>query len=207
MWPSLCHLWASTRGLAQGFCSPAMFFLQHVIEQKQVAPTAGQQPAQPAKRGAMAQLVRQGSTKALQLVGPCASSKNAGPRKTLAALNLPGPLLPASAWGLYDFVLDLEGMSEVDRCIVLENARITAILGTCTRTLRSLRSGLACWVGFVGVCACVASICAHVGLRLCLPDDAFPNVSARDGRKYFPPTVPMLLAWSMGFRVRATFVN
>jgi hypothetical protein len=57
------------------------------------------------------------------------------------------------------------------------------------------------------VCACVASICAHVGLRLCLPDDAFPNVSARDGRKYFPPAVPMLLAWSMGFRVRGTFVN
>jgi hypothetical protein len=76
---------------SEGLSSRAIRFLQHVIEQKEVAPTASQQPAQSAKRGAMAQLVRQGSTEALQLVGPCAPSKKAGPRKTLAALNLPGP--------------------------------------------------------------------------------------------------------------------
>ena len=60
------------------------------------------------------------------------------------------------------------------------------------------------------LCGCVRTCSfggTHVGLWRCLSDDAFPNVCAKDGRKYFPPTVPMVLSWSMGFRVRGTFVN
>ena len=81
-----------------------MRLLQHVIDQKERAPTAGQQPVQSAKRSAVAQLVRQGSTDALQFVdGP--PSKMAGPRKTLAALNSAGPWLFARTCGVYGFLV------------------------------------------------------------------------------------------------------
>ena len=91
---------------SEGLSSRAMRFLQHVIDHNENR-TERQRPGysivQSAKRRTVAQLVRQGSTDALQFVdGPL--PKKAGPRKTLAALNLPGLWLFALTCGVFGYL-------------------------------------------------------------------------------------------------------
>jgi hypothetical protein len=89
---------------SEGLSSRAMRFLQHVIDHNEETPTERQRPVQSAKRRTVAQLVRQGSTDALQFVdGPL--SKKAGPRKTLAALNLPGLWLFALTCDVFGYLV------------------------------------------------------------------------------------------------------
>jgi hypothetical protein len=87
---------------SEGLSCRAMRFLQHVIDQNEEAPTESQRPV--TKRRTVAQLVRQGSTDALQFVdGPL--PKLAGPRKTLAALNFPGPWLFLITCDVFGFLV------------------------------------------------------------------------------------------------------
>ena len=41
-------------------------------------------------------------------------------------------------------------VTERDRCEFLEVSRLSAILGSCARSHKSVRSGIRCWMAFVG---------------------------------------------------------
>ena len=46
----------------------------------------------------------------------------------------------------------LAEMCEADKKQWLEDARVAAILGACPRSLPSVRSGILCYMGFIGMC-------------------------------------------------------
>ena len=88
------------------------------------------------------------------------------------------------------------------RLVWAEEARLQAILGGCKRSLASVRSGIRCYIAFIGVpvvpyvytlgCACCVSVA----------DKAFPGT-----RRYFPPELDHLLAWSTMFQSTGTLSN
>ena len=73
-----------------------------------------------------------------------------------------------------------------------------AVLGSCPRSLRSVRSGLNAFIAFVGVCVCTDTLLIHTVLAMCVcvfADECEPGAG-----KYFPPSLDALLAWSRLFR-------
>ena len=76
----------------------------------------------------------------------------------------------------------LENRSDAEKALWLEEARLNAIVGSCRRTLPSVRSGIRCYIAFVK---------AAIG---------------KVGR-YFPPKLEWLQAWALAFRCHLTFAN
>ena len=62
---------------------------------------------------------------------PCADAVGLGPTMTLRRLSL-------------------KDKSEEEKCIWLEEARISAIIGSCALSLKSVRSGINCYTAFIG---------------------------------------------------------
>ena len=81
---------------------------------------------------------------------------------------------------------------ENDRKLWVEQARVEAVLGSCPRSLKSLRSGLSAYIAFVGKTA------GRRAVRKSLVWAA--DVCAPGKRQYFPPVLELLLAWSRLFR-------
>jgi hypothetical protein len=96
----------------------------------------------------------------------------------------------------------LSNCSQEERAAWVEKARLDALLGGMSRSMTSLRSGLRCYIAFVG--ALGVGIARHsMFLRDCaLADACFPGT-----KKYFPPTLTALLAWSVLFRSGGTLRN
>ena len=79
--------------------------------------------------------------------------------------------------------MQLDRMSVAENKVWLESARLEAVLGSCRRSLPSVRSGLRCYVAFVK---------AIVGTRV---------------ESLFPPRLEWLQAWAALFRSSRTFTN
>ena len=75
-----------------------------------------------------------------------------------------------------------EQRSHADIASWVEAARIDSIIGSCRRSLPSVRSGIVCYVAFVDV--------------------VIGKVAS-----YFPPQITWLQAWAAAFRCRRTFCN
>ena len=80
----------------------------------------------------------------------------------------------------------------------VEHARVKAILGGMRASLPAVKSGLRCYVAFVGTIVAPCCVCA-CALRA---DAISPGA-----RTYFPPQLKVLLAWSVLFRCSGTFSN
>ena len=83
----------------------------------------------------------------------------------------------------------------------IERATMEAILGGMRLSLKSLKSGLSCYTAFVGTymlasTRTLVSLCQIVAGR-CFPKHGLP----------FPPSLPVLLAWSTLFRSHRTLTN
>ena len=78
--------------------------------------------------------------------------------------------------------LQLEMVSDVDRIRWLEEARLEAILGCCSHSIKSVKSGIRCYLAFA------EKLLKKTGTKL-------------------PPSVNELLAWSVTFRCKGTFSN
>ena len=114
---------------------------------------------------------------------PCSIARGLGPR---AALRRSG----------------LREMQQGEKKQWVEAARLNAILGNSSASLRSLRSGVCCYITFAGAiaCLCCCVLLARSGLAL--------TDSCQLGSKhYFPPSLETLLAWSTLFRCKDTFSN
>ena len=91
--------------------------------------------------------------------------------------------------------------SQHEWSIWLEEARLHAVLGSCRSSIKSVKSGIRCFVAFIGVPSLV------VLLR------PFAFVACADasglkkGNSYFPLTIDALLAWSRCFRNSGTWRN
>ena len=83
----------------------------------------------------------------------------------------------------------------------LANARKDALLGATAKSQKSVRSGVRCWMSFVGPSAkqppCWASPCA--GFR----SDSYDPIMKR----YFPPPIQLLVPWTILFRSPHTLKN
>ena len=82
----------------------------------------------------------------------------------------------------------------------IEDARLEALLGNCKSTLTSFRSGVKCYIDFVGRNRVSMNIFVPISLSCCAD-------TCGKRAKYFPPSLDMLLAWSTLFRSRDTFSN
>ena len=98
--------------------------------------------------------------------------------------------------------LQLASRSSGEQKQWIEDARLDAILGRNASTLRSLRSGIRCYISFVGVSLCR---CGHLHCYVpcVLIDASSPDQKA----SYFPPSLETLMAWSSLFRCCDTFRN
>ena len=109
-------------------------------------------------------------------------SKGLGPRAALTHANLAARTGP-------------------EKVTWLEESRIDAIIGSCSLSLKSVRSGVRCYMAFAG-----KHVFLHVALGLlcmyCFPADV-KNV----GSRMLPPALDMLLSWSTLFRSEGTFSN
>ena len=95
----------------------------------------------------------------------------------------------------------LNGLSPQARCDWVEESRIDAIMGSCSRSMTSWRSGCRCYVSFVGTHQVYFSS-QHELLPCMLADTVNPGAS-----HYFPPRLDVLLSWSTLFRSVGTFNN
>ena len=87
----------------------------------------------------------------------------------------------------------------------VEEAQLTAILGNRASTLKSLRSGVCCYITFIGEHLREAWFCvrsAYLAYFYFISD-----ACGNKGGPYFPPKLDMLLAWSQLFRSKDTFGN
>ena len=91
----------------------------------------------------------------------------------------------------------------------MEEACLDAVLGSCSFSLPSVRSGVRCYIAFVGVCLlCFLASARQLfcGLSpwacLLLSDRTCSGVKC-----YFPPQLQWLLAWSTLFRSEGTLSN
>ena len=93
--------------------------------------------------------------------------------------------------------LRIDEMTEYEKDFWLEKARIDAILGGARLSMKSLKSGLRCYVAFVG------KLCQYaLSFFVVRADKLFPET-----KLYFPPTLKCLLAWSTTFRSSGTLRN
>ena len=95
--------------------------------------------------------------------------------------------------------LDLKLTSASDRVKWLEESRMDAILGACSRSHKSVRSGIRCWMAFVGKCCCRSVLQVQ---SLAVPDRYDPVL-----KRYFPPPLHLLLSWTTMFRLGQTLRN
>ena len=96
--------------------------------------------------------------------------------------------------------LQLHGLNDTARAIWMESARLDAVLGG-RRHMGSLRSGLKCYTSFVGSLIVQHRVtCNH---RSRVAQDAACGAK----RKYWPPSLNVLLAWSSLFRSHLTLSN
>lgn len=142
--------------------------------------------------------------------GDCRKCSVAGARKrksddhaVVAALaksaRLQAPLLETGPRAV------LRELQSIHKChedwrVWAENAKLTAILGSCSSSWRSVLSGIRCYVAFRGELRCVTHVCL-VRPRVCA-DAVEKHVEV-----YFPPTVEILLTWSTTFRCCGTWQN
>ena len=87
-----------------------------------------------------------------------------------------------------------------DKSDWMVDAELRAILGGMQGSLKSLASGLRCYIAFVGM-GHVANVLAACDRFVCAAH-MFPSVSC-----FFPPSREILLAWSTLFRCGGTFKN
>ena len=80
--------------------------------------------------------------------------------------------------------LDLCNMDPTEKAEWAADARVKAILGSCSKTLPSVRSGILCYIAFADELA-----------------------APRKVKQYFPPSVETLVAWSLMFRCEGTWSN
>ena len=97
--------------------------------------------------------------------------------------------------------LHLEDLSQRERAVWYENARVDAILSPCRLSLPSIRSGIRCWFAFIGMHALCKGLASD--LAVLLVTDA---VHQRK-RRYFPPTCEDILVWNTMFRSAGTWCN
>ena len=85
----------------------------------------------------------------------------------------------------------------------LEESRLDAILGASSRSHKSVRSGIRCWMAFVGACVhstyCVCSYIRYFSVCADKYDQA--------KKRYFPPPLDLLLSWTTIFRSGQTLRN
>ena len=91
--------------------------------------------------------------------------------------------------------------SESERTKWLEESRMDAILGASSRSHKSVRSGIRCWIAFVGVGRSVF-VCLLLAVNCSCTDQFDP-----DKKKYFPPPLDLLLSWTTLFRSGGTLRN
>ena len=83
-----------------------------------------------------------------------------------------------------------------------EEARVSAIMGSCICSLPSVRSGVRCYIAFIGMFCSVASRNKLVAMSM-LCTDALEGPDA----ELFPPKLDNLLAWTTLFRCGGTVSN
>lgn len=99
--------------------------------------------------------------------------------------------------------LDLSGLSRAGRDRWAESARVDAILGSCRLTMKSVRSGMKCWIAFIGARLRCYAVYSYLSSSLLpLLDELRPG-----SKKYFPPRLEDLMAWSTLFRSAGTWAN
>ena len=99
--------------------------------------------------------------------------------------------------------LDLGKLPLSERKKWVEDARLDAILGRSQASTRSLRSGISCFVSFVGERAfCRLTLVCSLLFRSLFADSVAPGT-----KRYFPPSLDTLLAWSVLFRSAETYSN
>ena len=80
--------------------------------------------------------------------------------------------------------LDLCNIDPTEKAEWVADARVKAILGSCSKTLPSVRSGILCYIAFADELAAPGKV-----------------------QNYFPPRVDTLVAWSLMFRCEGTWSN
>ena len=111
---------------------------------------------------------------------PCNTARGLGPRGALQKL---------------------VGQTSAQKATWLEEARIAAILGSCLLSMKSVKSGIRCYIAFVGE-RCRFDCAAHVTACVLAADQIAPGT-----RHYFPPKLETLLTWSTLFRSEGTLSN
>ena len=94
-----------------------------------------------------------------------------------------------------------EGGTQEQRERFLASARQDAILGATAKSQKSVRSGVRCWMCFVGQLAQAAAL-RLVGMHCLLSDTYDPLL-----RRYFPPPIHLLVPWTTLFRSPGTQQN
>ena len=98
--------------------------------------------------------------------------------------------------------LGLDSMAPLQRSQWAEEARLCAVLGTMQFSMDSWKSGVRCYVAFVGEHACV---CACLCVRTI--QSAFADACHPETKMYFPPKANLLVAWAMLFQNVNTLRN
>jgi len=93
--------------------------------------------------------------------------------------------------------MQIAAMRPDEQATWFEQARIAAILGSSSRALPSVRSGLRCYFGFAG----------HAMYWQTLHEPCFVLKGIREKEPGLPPKLETLLAWSCLFRSAGTFQN
>ena len=94
------------------------------------------------------------------------------------------------------------GGSASERKAWLAESRTDAILGACSRSHKSVRTGVRCWMAFVGMsCWCVCG--GAWGGVACVSTNKYDPELMR----YFPPPLHLLLSWTTIFRSGHTLRN
>ena len=99
--------------------------------------------------------------------------------------------------------LHSEELTDAEKAAWMNSARLDAILGSCMRSMPSVRSGIRAYICFVGTAnalACVGDVASHA--LFCASDETCVGV-----KTYFPPKLEWLLAWSTMFRCEGTLGN
>ena len=123
----------------------------------------------------------------------------------LALLDQRQPINSASA-GLGPMAalrsLDERRLGPDEKLTWLEESRLDAILGASSCSHKSVRSGIRCWMAFVGTHVLLAAVCPVLVLSLGCADKYDPVK-----KRYFPPPLDLLLSWTTIFRSGQTLRN
>jgi hypothetical protein len=98
-------------------------------------------------------------------------------------------------------VSGLSQLSPAQKQTWLEESRVEAILGSCRRSLRSVRSGVTCYISFA------STLCWHLVMSRLFASSFMGGAIQPHGMQCLPPKIETLLSWSMLFRSEGTFSN